>query len=378
MKLERKMNSSTDFSYFDEEYFQGGNKGTAYVDYLNSAPNSNTFRQIADCIVDVFKPVRCLEIGCATGAIVNNINKLGVECHGIDVSEWAVKNRLHENVKLSSAHQLDFPDNHFDLVYSVHALEHLPRDIAEPAIREITRVSESDATQFHLLPIIGEIPYTGEIEAMRASLKKDPTHNIIENIDWWRNLWMKNGWKDTGLSFIFDADTDTFELSGCHYVLRSSLDNSQDLTQRVTNWNRHAALKLFNNRPRNVVTAINNQICRTINFPATPIWLDASWDFRTATDLSGSVLRFVIENKSKEIQDFRVALADRSDFKNGYFEDWRRFPPGRSLYTCAIDSMVTKDGNPNIKSILKILIGGTSSNCSVSFDLMAQGLGEVS
>src|SRR5438876_12158134 len=99
---ERRM--SDDYTYFDESYFQDGrNKGTVYLNYLESARTSATYKDIARRVVEIFRPRRCLEIGCATGIIVKHINDLGCEAHGIDVSEWAVNHREHSNISLAGA-----------------------------------------------------------------------------------------------------------------------------------------------------------------------------------------------------------------------------------------------------------------------------------
>lgn len=45
--------------------------------------------------------------------------------YGLDASRWAVEHRLHPNVALGTADDIDFPDNTFDLVFSCHVLEHI-------------------------------------------------------------------------------------------------------------------------------------------------------------------------------------------------------------------------------------------------------------
>ena len=83
---------SDDYTYFDEAYFQDGqNKGTVYRNYLESARTSGTYKDIARRVVEIFRPQRCLEIGCATGIIVKHINDLGCEAHGIDVSPASIR-----------------------------------------------------------------------------------------------------------------------------------------------------------------------------------------------------------------------------------------------------------------------------------------------
>src|SRR4051812_47530452 len=100
--------------YFDEAYFQkGSEKGTAYDNYLLRAETNPAFLEMAQLIDFVFQPKRCLEVGCAIGVVVRALNDLGVDAHGIDVSTWAVENRVHENVIQAAVDDLPYPDRHF-------------------------------------------------------------------------------------------------------------------------------------------------------------------------------------------------------------------------------------------------------------------------
>lgn len=195
-----------DYRYFDEDYFQNGeSKGTAYRDYQSSSRSSPLYAEIAGACASL-KPRRALEIGCATGVIVARLNDMGVETHGIDVSSWAVEHREHPQVVLAGAESLPFPDGWFDLVYSVHALEHLPAAVADAAFAEIARVSAPDAVQFHTLPILGLGPYAGERGSTVAGLKKDPTHHLLEDEPWWQERFAAAGFVDLGVHFLFEHE----------------------------------------------------------------------------------------------------------------------------------------------------------------------------
>ena len=93
------MPNTGEATYFDSDYYQAGHKkGTRYSDYLQNALGSKIYQGMAKAIMAVFKPARVLEIGCAAGPIVKHLNDMGCEAHGIDVSDWAVRNRFHPNV----------------------------------------------------------------------------------------------------------------------------------------------------------------------------------------------------------------------------------------------------------------------------------------
>jgi hypothetical protein len=195
-----------DYRYFDEDYFQNGERrGTAYRDYQASTRSSPLYAEIAGACASL-KPRRALEIGCATGVIVGRLNRMGVETHGIDVSSWAVEHREHHQVVQAGAESLPFPDGLFDLVYSVHALEHLPAAVADAAFAEIARVSAPDAVQFHTLPILGLGPYAGERASVVAGLRKDPTHNLLEDEGWWLERFAAIGFVDLGARLLFEHE----------------------------------------------------------------------------------------------------------------------------------------------------------------------------
>ncbi|KND60125.1 hypothetical protein BVER_00105c [Candidatus Burkholderia verschuerenii] len=225
--------SDTDrYKHFDSDYYEdGAKKGTVYRDYRAETRRNRTYFEIVETIIECFQPKRVLEIGCATGIVVKHLNDLGVEAHGIDVSSWSVDNREHENVILSGAESLPYPDDYFDVVFSVHSLEHLPSDVKDAAFAEMTRVCGS-GIQFHMLPILGAGPYCGDTFGHLISLRSDPTHNLLFNRDWWLREWGRQGWHDTWLQIAFLHDGQHFELTKCQYILSRSLTIG-DLYKRV-------------------------------------------------------------------------------------------------------------------------------------------------
>jgi SAM-dependent methyltransferase len=232
-------------SYYDSSYYQAGHKkGTRYSDYLQDALSTNVYRAMANAIATVFRPARVLEIGCAAGPIVKHLIELGVDAHGIDVSEWAVANRFHPNVVLGSADDLPYPDNSFDLVFSVHALEHLPDAVADGAFAEMSRVAAGH--QFHILPLIGIAPYDGPLEESLANLRSDPTHNLLYDRGWWLEQWWRKGWRLVPANILLEADNSFFEFSTGQMILsrndfepellRSIQDFNLSFFKRVSSW----------------------------------------------------------------------------------------------------------------------------------------------
>lgn len=113
------------------------------------------WRSVASDIMDQYDlwhtgPLRILDVGCAKGFLVHDLQQLmhpDLDCHvyGIDVSRYAVRHWPHPDVvgrlHLGSAVDLPFPDKSFDLVLSINTLHNLPRAALITALREMRRVS---------------------------------------------------------------------------------------------------------------------------------------------------------------------------------------------------------------------------------------------
>lgn len=90
---------------------------------------------------------RILDVGCGKGFLLFDFIKVvpGVEIHGIDVSEYAVENakdEIKDRLLVGNAASLPYPDNHFDLVYSLNTLHNLHNYDLDRALREIERVGK--------------------------------------------------------------------------------------------------------------------------------------------------------------------------------------------------------------------------------------------
>ena len=96
---------------------------------------------------------KILEVGVGAGTDFLQWVRAGTKAYGVDLTEEAVehvKNRLDiyglkaEDVKVSDAENLPFPDNTFDLVYSWGVIHHSPDTIR--ALKEIIRVTRPGGT----------------------------------------------------------------------------------------------------------------------------------------------------------------------------------------------------------------------------------------
>ncbi len=89
---------------------------------------------------------RVLEIGVGLGTDLAQFGKAGAECHGIDITdrhlELTARNftlrGLAVTLKKCDATRIEYPSEHFDVVYSFGVIHHIPD--AAAVLREIRRV----------------------------------------------------------------------------------------------------------------------------------------------------------------------------------------------------------------------------------------------
>jgi SAM-dependent methyltransferase len=363
-----------DYSYFDEAYYQdGAQRGTAYRNYLQNAMEIPFFREMAEKVATIFKPQTALEIGCATGVAVRHLNALGVQAQGIDPSEWAVRNRAHDNVKLGQAENLPFPDKSFDVVYSSGSLEHIPTAVRDKALSEFDRVCRG--YQFHMLPIVGEGPYRGDRQSVIEGLSQDKTHyNLLERSEW-IELFSRAGWKDTGLQAVFAHDSIQFENSWCNLILGREA-HSPGIVRAVCRTNVAAAEKLYRSAQNVVGKAyVMSKDETDILAPQSPAllfsgqWNDIAADFSSSLDLSDSVFRAHVIVSSAAPVSLRWAFL--SGGEEHVLEHWRMFEPGLTLMHFRRDQLCVLRGSPDLSEVSRVVFGGTPTAAAVRMAIVA-------
>jgi SAM-dependent methyltransferase len=180
-----------DGTVYDEAYYEHGGHGSPYFSYNKGLLDHPGFREYARLIVKVFRPESVLEIGCATGIILRNLRALGVEAIGIDISKYATKNAVFDDVLQATAADLPFADNSFDLVFGCHCIEHIPPFLLEKAMDEQARVSSRWV--FHVMPIWKLGPYQWTYEERDELMQTDTTDLNLEDSVWWINKFTSSG-----------------------------------------------------------------------------------------------------------------------------------------------------------------------------------------
>ncbi len=142
------------------------------------------FGNIAGRVAADLRPRKVLDVGCATGMLVEELRKRGVEAYGVDISEYAI-GQVHESVKpfcwVGSACD-PFPER-YDLIVSIEVLEHMPKADAEKAVENICR--HTDDVLFSSSPF----DY------------KEATHVNVQPPEYWAELFARQG-------FFRDVDYD--------------------------------------------------------------------------------------------------------------------------------------------------------------------------
>lgn len=93
---------------------------------------------------------RVLEIGCGSGHLTRRMAERGVDIIGIDANSQAGEVAGSDRVRTMRAEQLEFEDDAFDALVSVHAIEHIPA--LEMALSEMARVLRPGGRALFIYP----------------------------------------------------------------------------------------------------------------------------------------------------------------------------------------------------------------------------------
>lgn len=160
----RELSHALDDDVYGASYFGAGRDPfdrmglSGYERYDRDTSNAN----VAAYLVWRFFPVhRTLDVGCATGFVVEALRELGMDAAGTDVSQYAVdhaaagaRGHLFWGDLL---HRLPVQDGAFELVTALETLEHLPPDAIGKALLELRRVTRGYVVA--TIPSFGDNPH---------------------------------------------------------------------------------------------------------------------------------------------------------------------------------------------------------------------------
>jgi len=142
------------------------------------------FARVASSIVGTIAPRTVLDMGCASGMLVEALRDRGVDAWGVDISTWAIEQvptALRPFCKVGSI--TDEIEGQFDLITCVEMLEHIPPTLAAASVANLCR--HADAVLFSSTPDDFD----------------EPTHLNVEPSSYWAQLFFWQG-------FVRDVDCD--------------------------------------------------------------------------------------------------------------------------------------------------------------------------
>jgi SAM-dependent methyltransferase len=133
---------------YEGEYFGAGRDPqtraslSGYERYDRQTSNADVAAYLA---WSAFGVDACIDVGCATGFVVEALRELGIAAEGVDGSQYAIDHaaagaRGHVR-RADLRRRLPFTDGQAELVIALETLEHLePKDVDE-ALRELARIT---------------------------------------------------------------------------------------------------------------------------------------------------------------------------------------------------------------------------------------------
>jgi SAM-dependent methyltransferase len=184
------------------------------VPYERNAHWLGFFGSIADRIVADIQPGTVLDAGCAMGLLVEALRDRGVDCFGVDVSEYAIQ-KVREDIRpycwVGSVSE-PFPQE-YDLIVCIEVVEHLAPQEADGAVRNLCQHTDdilfsstpqdySEATHLSVRPqeqwaesfaregFFRDVDFDASFAsswAVRFLRRRDPFHRLVRGYE--RALW---------------------------------------------------------------------------------------------------------------------------------------------------------------------------------------------
>lgn len=186
----------SDGSYYDRDYFESGPTSgkSLYEDYHwipeLTIPLAKLIKEHIDKRFgpEILNDKAMLDFGCAKGFLVKAFRLIGVNCYGVDISEYAIRSAPEDldsfvsHIKSDLNHPKDWPS--FDWVVAKDVLEHFPYDDIDEVLSKLREKAEN---------IFAVIPLGNGSNYYIAEYEEDKSHFIRQDLEWWKNRFRENG-----------------------------------------------------------------------------------------------------------------------------------------------------------------------------------------
>eukprot|EP00240_Pyramimonas_obovata_P004327 CAMPEP_0118935210 /NCGR_PEP_ID=MMETSP1169-20130426/15150_1 /TAXON_ID=36882 /ORGANISM="Pyramimonas obovata, Strain CCMP722" /LENGTH=368 /DNA_ID=CAMNT_0006878207 /DNA_START=198 /DNA_END=1301 /DNA_ORIENTATION=- len=169
---------------------------------LRSGYNSCHGCRYLPALYKTFKFKSVFDAGCGTGYLVRELLRSGREAYGVEAASLPLEtyaSDLLENhtVFIRPLHQTPFKDEYFDFILSTEVFEHVPMADVDRSIKELTRVSKTNAKAFVTIGM-GTSRFDtkeGRKKSEVAGVDMDfKFHETVQTRKWWLDTFCAFGW----------------------------------------------------------------------------------------------------------------------------------------------------------------------------------------
>jgi predicted TPR repeat methyltransferase len=177
----------------------------------------DTDKRVVAEMVAAFSPTRALELGCASGAVIDCLLDYGVKAEGLDIS-WSALSQASPRVRWAVHHGdlMSFESSvPYDLVYGLDVFEHLNPNRLDAYVARMFQMTADGGFAFCNIPAFGTDPVFGTVfpyyldgwetdaaagrpfSRVHVDAKGYPIHGHLTwaDVGWWANRFERAGFR---------------------------------------------------------------------------------------------------------------------------------------------------------------------------------------
>lgn len=215
---------------YNKEYYENG-KDLGISGYTNYRWLPHLTKPMCKDLIEyikIKKDDKILDFGCAKGFLVKAFCELGYHHSvGVDISEYAINNAdpiisdkvfLYKGKESIELAKLKVFTNKFDITISKDVFEHIPYDEIDNILKIISKNSKR---------IFAAIPLAKNGRYIIEDYENDVTHIIREDMEWWKNKFLLNGFCNVKCSYLVKGIKENWKqyTTGNGFFLASTTKN---------------------------------------------------------------------------------------------------------------------------------------------------------